>query len=293
MTTRLRGVSTRKAVSLDDGHGPYDGRISKLAGYVPRFARGFVIEAGGMAELAGKIVWSAVRHPRGYWGAVVDDIYHRIRNSWLALTLAIAAFTVFTALVAMMFFSMVGGQQLFGPTMLVQSMRTFTLWVNAIAVAGIVGASITADLGARKVREELDAMEVMGIDPLRELAVPRVVSITLITVLLSMPSIFVTMVSMQLAGSYVAHLTAGEFYSNLFVNFSIIDLLGLVINSTIVGMIMGIVCCYKGFTAAGGAIGLGRAVNQAVVIGILVIWVFQLPYQALLLGLFPNLGAWK
>lgn len=293
MATREHGETAPSATESYGGKGPYDGSLSRFSGYVPRFARAFVVEAGGMAELGGKLIWSAVRHPRGYWGAVVDDIYQRIRSSWLPLTLAIVGFTVFTAMTAMMFFRMVGGQQLFGPLMFLQSIRTFTLWVNAIAVAGIVGASITADLGARKVREELEAMEVMGIDPVRELAVPRVVSITLITLLLSIPSIFITMFSMQAASSYVSHLSAGEFYANLYVNLSAVDLLGLVINSTMVGLIMGIVCCYKGFSAEGGAVGLGRAVNQAVVVAVLAIWVFQLPYQALILGLFPNLGAWK
>ncbi|WP_343063905.1 ABC transporter permease [Haloechinothrix aidingensis] len=234
-----------------------------------------------------------MRHPRGYWGAVAEDMHRTIKQAWLPLTVAIAAFTVFTAMVAMMFFAMVGGQQLFGPMMYLQSVRTFTVWVNAIAVAGIVGAALTADIGSRKVREELDAMEVMGVDPVRDLAVPRVISLTLITVILSIPSILITTVAMQWSADYVAHLPTGAFYSNLFVNLTTTDLIGLLVNSALIGLLIATVCCYKGFNAGGGAIGLGRAVNQAVVASVVGVFVLQLPYQAIFLGLFPEVGAWK
>lgn len=57
--------------------------------------------------------------------------------------------------------------------LLVQSTRTFTVWVAALLVAGVIGAAVIAELGSPKMREEIEAMKVTGIDPVWALAVPR------------------------------------------------------------------------------------------------------------------------
>jgi phospholipid/cholesterol/gamma-HCH transport system permease protein len=268
---------------------PYSGAMSKSVGYVPRFLRDAVIEAGGMTDLLVKIVWSAVRHPVGYWNAAIDDIYRTLRQAWLAIVLALLGFLLFEAVDVVIFFNMVGATKLYGPVLLLESMRTFTMWIDSMVVAGVVGASLTADVGARKVREELDAMQVMGIDPVRELGVPRVVSITLLTTFLSIPSLLVTVVSMQFGAYFTSHMSAAAFYDNLYENVSPLSIFALIVGSLLIGVLIGTICCYKGFNAAGGAIGLGRAVNQAVVISFVAVWVEQLGFVAILLGLFPDL----
>ncbi|MBZ5735315.1 ABC transporter permease [Nocardioides sp. TRM66260-LWL] len=246
-----------------------------------------------MIQLLARILASAVRHPVGYWGAVVDDMYATIKQAWVPIAAALFGFLVFMSILTVQFFDMAGAAQLFGPLLFLQSMRTFTMWINSMVVAGVIGTALTADVGARKVREELDAMEVMGIDPVRDLAVPRVLSITLITTLLAVPSLLVTMVSMQFGAAYVARMPASHFYSNLFANVSGTEIVSVVLNSLLVGLLIGTICCYKGFTASGGAIGLGRSVNQAVVLSFVAVWVLQLAYNALLFGFFPGLGAFR
>src|SRR3546814_13099609 len=108
---------------------------------------------------------------------------------------------------------MAGASQLFGPLLFLQSIRTFTMWINSMVVAGVIGTALTADVGARKVREEIDAMMVMGIDPVRDLAVPRVLSITFITTQLALPSQLVTLLSMQLGDKYVPGMPAPPIHS--------------------------------------------------------------------------------
>ncbi len=273
--------------------GPYSGALSRIVGHVPPIVRTFVIEAGGMTGLLGRVVWSAVRHPGGYWGAVLEDMHQTIKQAWLPVAASVFGFLIFLSVLTVQFFEMAGASQLFGPLLFLQSTRTFTIWIDSMVVAGVIGAALTADVGARKVREEIDAMKVMGIDPIRDLAVPRVVSLSLITCLLSIPSLMVTMLSMQVGAIYVAHMRAEDFYYNLYSNLSAVDVVAVVVNSLLVGVLIGTVCCYKGLSAAGGAIGLGRAVNQAVVLSFVSVWILQLAYQALLLGLFPELGDFR
>ena len=271
----------------------YAGTLPALVSYVPASVRGPVVEAGGMCRLFGKVITSAVRQPHGYWGEVVEDMHRTIKQAWLPVSAAIFGFLMFVSILTVIFFDMSGAVPLFPPMLFLHAVRTFTIWVVSMVVAGVIGAAATADIGARKVREELDAMQVMGIDPVRELALPRIISITLVTTLLTMPSLVVTAFSMQLGAQYVAHVPSAEFYHNLFDNLDPKDVLGLVVNGFLVGLLIAVVCCYKGLNAAGGAIGLGRAVNQAVVTSFVGIWVLELGYQALLLGLFPELGSFR
>lgn len=270
--------------------GPYDGRLARIVGRVPGLLRVPVIEFGGMVGLLGAVVGSAVRHPRGYWTAVTDHMWETIKQAWLPITAALFGFLVFMSIMTVQFFDMAGASQLFGPMLFLQSMRTFTMWINSMVVAGVIGTALTADVGARKVREEIDAMEVMGIDPVRDLAVPRVISITAITAIIAVPSLIVTLVSMQIGAAFVAGMPAAHFYSNIFANVGPVEVASVVVNSLLVGLLIGTICCYKGLNASGGAIGLGRSVNQAVVLSFVAVWILQLAYNALLLGFFPNLG---
>jgi phospholipid/cholesterol/gamma-HCH transport system permease protein len=273
--------------------GPYDGRANRILGALPARLRRPVAEAGGMMQLLVAIVRSVVRHPRGFWDDVVEDMYATLKRSWIPIVAALFGFLMFMSILTIQFFEMAGAAQLFGPMLLLQSMRTFSIWINSVVVAGVIGTALTADVGARKVREEIDAMQVMGIDPVRDLAVPRVMSITLITTLLAIPSLVVTILSMQVAAVWVAHMPSAHFYSNLYANISGIEVLSVVINSVLVGLLIGTICCYKGLTASGGATGLGRAVNQAVVLSFVSVWIVQLAYNSILLGLFPELGAFR
>lgn len=273
--------------------GPYDSWASHAVALVPAFVRTRLIEAGGMTLLLARVVGSAVLHPRGYWTDTADHIWSTLMRAWLPIAAALFGFLIFMSVMSVQFFDMVGASQLFGPLLFLQSIRTFTMWINAMVIAGVVGTALTADIGARRVREELDAMRVMGIDPIRDLGVPRVVSITAITAIIAVPSLIVTMVSMQLGAAFVAGMPAADFYSNLFANISGIEVASVVVNSVLVGLLIGTVCLYKGLHASGGASGLGRSVNQAVVTSFVGIWILQLAYNALFLGLFPNLGVMR
>ena len=279
-------------LNVDDG-GPYGGHLSRAVGLVPGGVRSVVSEAGGMTQLLVRVAWSAVRHPRGYWNDVLEELHFTIKRSWLSITFALSGFLIALSVPSVQFMQVAGVGELYGPLLLTQSTRTFTVWVATLLVAGVIGAAITAELGSRKVREELDAMQVMGIDPIRTLVVPRIVSISIVTTLLAIPAMIITMISFQLAVWYIGDIGSDAFYSYLFLNLSTVEIVAMVLNCFLAGLLIGTVCCYKGLNATGGAIGLGRAVNQAVVVSFLALFVMQLGYNALVLGLFPGLGEFR
>lgn len=286
-------VETHDGFPPIEPDGPYGSHASRLLANLPAPVRSFATEAGGIAQLLIKVLWSAVRHPRGYWSDVFDEMHYTIKRSWLAISLALAGFLIALSVPSMKWVAVAGITEMFGPLLFLHSTRTFTVWVATLLVAGVVGASMTAELGSRKVREELDAMRVMGIDPIRVLVLPRIISITLVTTLLAIPAELITIAASFFASWSIAGINWQTFNSFLWLAQSPISIVALVLNCFIAGLLIGGVCCYKGLSAAGGATGLGRAVNQAVVVSFVALFVVELGYDALLLGFFPNVGQFR
>jgi phospholipid/cholesterol/gamma-HCH transport system permease protein len=160
--------------------------------------------------------------------------------------------------------------------------------VTAIVLAGVAGTAITADLGARKIREELDALQVLGVDPVKNLVVPRFLALMLVTGLFNIYAIL-----FGIFGGILAELVNGQplgpFWDTLFANADTTDLWGSALKATLYGAIIAIVCCYKGMTASGGAEGVGRAVNQAVVVSFLAIFSFDYVFTQTLLATHPQI----
>lgn len=279
-------------VPIDPG-GPYDTRLSRATAYLPGSVRGVLSEAGGITQLLVTVVWDAIRHPRGYWADAVDEMAFTIQRSYLAIFLALSGFLLMLSVPSQKFLNLAGVDELYGPLLFVQSTRTFTVWVATLLVAGVVGASMTAELGSRKVREELDAMEVMGIDPIRTLVLPRIVSVTIVTTLLAIPAELITIGSTVFSAMFIGGISPANTLQFQFETMSPVEVVALIVNCLLAGLLIGAVCCYKGITASGGAIGLGRAVNQAVVISFVSLFVMQLGYNALILGFFPGLGEFR
>ena len=128
--------------------------------------------------------------------------------------------------------------------------------VTGIVLAGVAGTAITADLGARKIREELDALQVLGVDPIKNLVVPRFLALMVVTGLFNIYAMLFGMFGGLLA-EIVKGQPLGPFWDTLFANASTTDLWGSVLKTTLYGAIIAIVCCYKGMTASGGAEGVG------------------------------------
>jgi phospholipid/cholesterol/gamma-HCH transport system permease protein len=168
------------------------------------------------------------------------------------------------------------------------SVRELGPWLNGMTVAGVAGTAICADLGARKIREELDALSVLGADLVKELIVPRFVALGVMTIIFNSWNVLVSIVVTMLANMMVWQETASGFVSTFSSNFTIAELVFNILRVLSFGFIAAIVCCYKGMNARGGAEGVGRAVNQAVVISFVAIYFYNYFINALQLGAFPE-----
>jgi phospholipid/cholesterol/gamma-HCH transport system permease protein len=269
----------------------------------PRFGKGLrsasgaaarpLQQAGEMLELLIEVTKSAVTRPVGYWGDVREQMFEILKLCWLPMIISTTAFGFGApGLQGGNIFLLFGIPERLGSFFLMASVREFAPWINAMVVAGVMGTAITADLGARRIREEFDAMEVLGVDPVRTIILPRVIALTIMTGLMD-----VVALSFGVFGGYIAawelNANTSAFLGNFWANATTTDMWGSVTKTTLFGLIIGVVCCYKGYRAEGGPIGVGRAVNQAVVIAFAGIWTFNVVFTNLMLGLNPDMQVYR
>src|SRR5262249_40263297 len=152
------------------------------------------------------------------------------------------------------FLTLFGALDRLGGFFVLASIREIGPLITSIVIAGVAGTAITADLGARKVREELDALQVLGVDPVQNLVVPRFLALMVATGLFDIYALL-----FGIFGGVFAEVLSGQqlgpFWSTLFANASVTDLWGSVLKCSMFGAIIAIVCCYKGMSASGGAEG--------------------------------------
>jgi phospholipid/cholesterol/gamma-HCH transport system permease protein len=252
-------------------------------------AKSVLEEVGDMVILTGKTVVSAIRPPYPYGGEFVNQFMFTLRLCWMPLLVSTIAVSYGApGLQAANFLILFGALDRLGGFFVLATIREFAPFVCAIIVAGVAGTAITADLGARKIREELDALQVLGVDPVKNLVVPRFLALMICTGLFDAFAIV-----FGITGGVIATLVngapLGPFFATFLTNADITDLWGSVLKCTLFGAITALVCCYKGMTASGGAEGVGRAVNQAVVITFLGVFAFNYVFTQTLLATHPEI----
>jgi phospholipid/cholesterol/gamma-HCH transport system permease protein len=246
-------------------------------------------EFGEMMILTGRTIWSALRPPYPYGGELVSQFLFTLRLAWFPLLISTIAIDYGApGIQAADFLRIFGSLDRLGGFFVVEAVREIGPLTTAIVVSGVAGTAITADLGARKVREELDALQVLGVDAVKNLVVPRFLALTVVTGLFDIYALL-----FGIYGGIIAELynggSLGPFWATLLSNASTTDLWGSVLKSTVFGAIIAIVCCYKGMTASGGAEGVGRAVNEAVVTSFLGFGAVNYVFTQTLLATHPQI----
>ncbi len=162
--------------------------------------------------------------------------------------------------------------------------------VTALLIAGAGGAAVCADLGARTIREEIDALEVLGISPVQRLVVPRVLAMILVALVLNGLATVV-----GVAGGYYFNVvvqggTPGAYIASFATFAQVSDIWVSEFKAALFGLVAGIVAAYRGLNPPPGPKGVGEAVNQSVVISFVAVFLINLVVTALYLQLVPPKG---
>jgi phospholipid/cholesterol/gamma-HCH transport system permease protein len=162
--------------------------------------------------------------------------------------------------------------------------------VTALLIAGAGGSAVCADLGARTVREEIDALAALGISPIQRLVVPRVLAMILVAVVLNGLATVV-----GIAGGYYFNVvvqggTPGAYIASFNTVAQVSDIWLSEIKAALFGLVAGIVAAYRGLNPAPGPKGVGQAVNQSVVISFVLVFLVDFVVTAIYLQLMPPKG---
>jgi phospholipid/cholesterol/gamma-HCH transport system permease protein len=168
--------------------------------------------------------------------------------------------------------------------------REVATWLTMMVLAGVGGSAVAADVGARTIREEIDALNVLGVETVRSVVVPRVVAFTIAAPMLSLIGTFLAEAVNYVVAPAYFHLPHALFLDNVKRVVIPADLYALIIKHLIIGFFVGIVVSAKGLGARGGSAGVGRAVSEAVVVCFFGIWLFNSFFQLGYLSLFPDVS---
>jgi phospholipid/cholesterol/gamma-HCH transport system permease protein len=183
-----------------------------------------------------------------------------------------------------------GAQSFAGATAVLAVVREAAPIAAALIIAGAAGSAICSDMGARKIREEIDAMEVLGVDPLERLVAPRVVATTFVALMING-----IVISAGIGGGYfftviVQGGSAGAFLSSFTALATLPDLYIAMVKAAVFGWLAAIVGAYKGLNAGGGPSGVGRAVNEAVIVAFMLLFFLNAIITAIYFQVIPPPG---
>lgn len=203
------------------------------------------------------------------WSEYLLQAWFMSRVSVLPTILVAIPFGVIVSIQVGGVASQIGASSFSGAVNGIGVLRQGAPLVTSIMIAGAVGAAITSDLGARTIREEVDALKVMGINPVQRLVAPRVLAALTVAFLLN-----IVVASTSIITGYLLNVGGGKVssgtYISAFVSFAQpTDLFLASFKALIFGFIATIVACHKGLTASGGPKGVADAVNEAVVISVI------------------------
>lgn len=184
-----------------------------------------------------------------------------------SFTGAVFAFQIYTG------FKAINTDSFIGPLVAIAMAKELGPVLSGLVVAGRCGAAMAAQIGSMKVTEQIDALEVMGINSYQYLAVPRILGATIALPLLSGLFLAVGYGGSWLIGTKVLGIDPIMYTQK------ISDLMNLgmiaegLIKATVFGYLIGIIGTYQGFNVTGGAEGVGRGTNMAVVWGMITVLV--------------------
>ncbi|MEO6470175.1 MAG: ABC transporter permease [Aeromicrobium sp.] len=166
----------------------------------------------------------------------------------------------------------IGAVDLAGAGAAVAVIREIGPIVSVLVVAGAGATALCADLGSRTIREEIDAMITLGINPIHRLVVPKVVASTLIAVALNGLVSIVGLVGGYYVSVVLQGATPGLFVDSLTLLIGTPDFLAATVKAAVFGLLAGLAGCYLGLNAKGGPKGVGDAVNQTVVLAFMMLF---------------------
>jgi phospholipid/cholesterol/gamma-HCH transport system permease protein len=253
-------------------------------------ARGTAASFGSLISLtldALSVTGTSIVRRRFSWTEFFDQSWFLVSVSLLPTLLIAIPFGLVLVLEVGSLANQIGAPSFVGSVDAVGTVREAAPIITALVLSGAGGSAIGADLGARTIRDEIAALQVMGIDEVERLVAPRVLATMVVAVLLNGIVSMAGIMSGYFADVTILHGTAGGFLDSFTTFAQAPDIIESEIKAAIFGVLASVVASYKGLGAKKGPAGVGEAVNQSVVVTGVSLFVVNLVITEVFLVLVP------
>ena len=211
----------------------------------------------------------------------LEQSWFVVRVSLLPTLLVAVPFTVLVSFTLNILLRELGAADLSGAGAAFGAVTQVGPMVTVLIVAGAGATAMCADLGSRTIREEIDAMEVLGIDPVQRLVTPRMLASGLVAMLLNGLVCIIGVMGGYTFSVFVQDVNPGAFAAGITLLTGIDEVIISSIKALLFGLIAGLVACYRGLTVSGGAKAVGNAVNETVVYAFMALFVVNVVVTAI------------
>lgn len=235
-----------------------------------QYAISFVNEVGKIGIFIWQVILNLFRPPFFFHETL--KAMHAIGFQTVLPVLAIVVPTgMVTALQGLQVFDIFGAQRLLSSLLAEAIFRELSPTLVSIMVASQAGSSVSGEIGTMRVKEEIDALEVMAVNPFQFVIVPRLIALAIMVPLINALACFGGIMGGYAVAVGLKGLNSGVFLANLFSFTKMHHIWGGMFKACIFGVIVGVMSCYRGYNVKGGALGVGKAANTTVVHSILLI----------------------
>ena len=181
-------------------------------------------------------------------------------------------------------FGLFNAQSLVGATVELSLARELAPIFTCIVLVARVGSAVATELGTMRVTEQIDALETMAVDPYNYLVTPRILAAAVAAPLLTMLFNAIALFGAYMIAVWLKDLSPGTFLNRIQALVQVKDLTSGLGKASVIGFIVTLIACYRGYRAEGGARGVGIATTQAVVGGLVAIFAIDYVYTAISLS---------
>jgi len=233
--------------------------------YVVQPVYNFFDELGRIVLFAIESITLIFRPPL-FWREILIESHHVATTCIIPVVCTVAPIGCILAIQSLNILRPLGVEKLMSSMVVIIMVRELSPAMTSIMIAAQAGTSMAAELGTMRVKEEIDAQDVMAVNPIQYLVIPRFIALFIMCPILTIIAFFVGMAGSYGISVYVEGVNKGAFLTGLWTYLEMYDVAGAIFKSCVFGLVVAVISCYKGFYVTGGAAGVGRAANDAVVI---------------------------
>ncbi|WP_232329569.1 MlaE family ABC transporter permease [Nocardia violaceofusca] len=225
---------------------------------------------------------------RFQWREMLHQAWYMVTVTALPAILMAVPFGVIVSVQIGNMIRELGGDSLLGAASGLGVIKQGAPIATGLLLGGAGAAAIAADLGARTIREEVDALRVMGVSPVRRLVVPRIAAMVLVAPLLNVLIIFTGVAAGYIVAITAQGVTSGSYWATFGSFTTVTDVEISLLEAVLFGFIVAVIGCQRGLEARGGPRGVADGVNASVVLSVVSVLVVNLVVSQLVQMFVPT-----